>query len=151
MQSTARWRIRQSSIFSHHKHIRWSNISILFTHQHTITHITTSSWRKLVNVSNIPVKPKPSAFPLWQIQDLDWVYKKKDMRADVRGLDLWTDTWPSAGRIIYSCWKMVDEYFIDSLSRVISHTSDRLPDTTLDIFYIAFDVWNSNMLHAESF
>lgn len=76
---------------------------------------------------------------------------KKDMRADMRWVDLWTDTWPSAGRIIYSCWKMVGEYFIDSLSRVISHTSDRLPDTPLYIFYIAFDLWDSNMLHAELF
>lgn len=41
------------------------------------------------------------------------------------------------------------KYFIDSLSLVMSHTGDRLPNTTV---YIVLNIWNSNVwLHAELF
>lgn len=35
---------------------------------------------------------------------------------------------------------MVSEYFIDSPPYAISHSSDRLPDSTFNISYISMDV-----------
>lgn len=80
---------------------------------------------------------KASPYLLWWIQDLDRVCVKRIWE---HWVDVWTDPWASAGHIIYSWWKMLSEYFIDSLSCVISHSRDRLQDLTFNISCIAMGV-----------